>query len=186
MRLIGKVISYLLTAVLTIFLLYNLYSIGANHLFDMEHPTIFGYSAALVVSGSMEPAIKVNDLVVNHKEEIYRIGDVITFQKGENLVTHRIVDRTEEGFVTRGDKNNSNDKKAVSENNIVGKVVFIIPKTGLVIGYLKTPMGMCCVILWSILFVLYDKQSSEMKRLKKEKGEREDDELKKTENNHGK
>lgn len=164
MRLIGKIISYLLTAVLTAFLLYNLYTIGAEHLFNIKHSTFFGYSVALVVSGSMDPEFKVNDLIVNHKEESYKIGDVITFQKGKNLVTHRIVNITEEGFVTRGDANNSDDKKAVSENEIIGKVVATIPKIGLVIGYLKTPAGMCCVVLWSIVLFLYDKQNTKMKR----------------------
>lgn len=45
-------------------LLINVYVIGARAYLGDPLPTVFGYSWAVIGSGSMEPAIKVNDMVI--------------------------------------------------------------------------------------------------------------------------
>lgn len=153
LRWIGKILQMVVTALLAVLLACNLYILIAGTVLGIEHPNIFGFSTAVVVSGSMEPALSIDDMLVIRKGESYGTGDIITFQSGENLVTHRIVGETEEGFVTRGDANNTNDAEKVPPDQIVGKVVWHIPGIGAWIAWLKTPLGMTCLVLTGLLLI---------------------------------
>lgn len=42
-------------------------------------PTVFGFSAATVVSGSMADEINVGDFIITKEQSAYREGDIITF-----------------------------------------------------------------------------------------------------------
>ncbi|QCC59123.1 signal peptidase I [Natrinema thermotolerans] len=105
----------------------------------LGQPILLGY----VATGSMEPEIDAGDgfvavpsVVTGPVEE----GDVVVFQardlNGGGLTTHRVVDETEEGYVTKGDANPFTDQDGgephVTEGQIVaeawqvnGKVVTI-------------------------------------------------------------
>lgn len=118
-------------------------------------PTVFGFSNAIVISGSMHDTIEVNDMVLTHSQKEYQIDDIITFKKNDYLVTHRIVDIRGDAFITQGDANNSVDEDVVVKEEIVGKVIMIIPYVGYVIGFLQTPLGMlCCLLLFVLLLCL--------------------------------
>jgi signal peptidase len=96
----------------------------------------------VVKSGSMEPTLKVGDVIVIEPAapQDINIGDVIVFWNPwyGNLVVHRVVHKTDEGVYTRGDANAGTDPwSPVPYKNIVGKWTgFKIPYwTG--IGYLS-------------------------------------------------
>lgn len=146
-NLILRLFSGTLTVVLAVLLGCNLYVIGARFLGGVTQPEVFGYSTAVVVSGSMSGSIEVNDMVVIRRSDSYQTGDVISFESGSNLVTHRIVERTAEGFITKGDANNTPDREPVIMDQIVGKVVLVIPGIGKILEYLRTPLGMTCLVL---------------------------------------
>ena len=95
----------------------------------------------------------MHDMIIIHKTDNYDIDDIITFQQGERLVTHRIVDKTNDNYITKGDYNNIVDQQNVSNDNVIGKVAFVIPKCGLYIGYLQTPAGLCSMFLVAFLLV---------------------------------
>lgn len=149
----GRVIQVVITAVLALLLAGNLYLLAAQHLLGVEHPSLFGYSTAVVVSGSMEPALSVDDLIVIHRQPDYATGDIITYRSGDNLVTHRIVEETADGFVTQGDANNAPDAQPVDPQDVQGKVVANIPLVGLVTGYLKTPVGLTVLVFVGLLIL---------------------------------
>ncbi|MGI5958073.1 MAG: signal peptidase I [Massiliimalia sp.] len=155
-----KVLNYLkntvqmiITALLVLLLACNLYLMIMNRVMDTEHPTIFGYSAAVVASGSMEPALSVDDLIINHVQKGYQEGDIITFQNGDNLTTHRIVAITDQGYVTQGDANNAADLDTVTPEAVVGRVVGVIPNIGTVLSFLKTPFGVTILIFTGLLML---------------------------------
>lgn len=54
-------------------------------------------------------------------------GDVIVYQTnlmpGEFLVAHRVIEKTDTGFVVKGDNNPENDKEIVNKEMIKGVVV---------------------------------------------------------------
>lgn len=152
-QLLGKLLSRLLTALLAIILLCNLYTIAARHFTGALQPDVFGWSWAVVISGSMEPEIKVNDLVIVHEEESYTVGDIIAYESGSSVVTHRIVAESEMGYTTQGDFNNAADSRPVPKAAVVGRVVHVVPKVGLLLEYLRTPLGMTCMVLVGFLLI---------------------------------
>ena len=142
-----RVLSAIVTVILALLLAANVYVIAARAVTGEPQPTVFGFSAAVVVTGSMSPAIEPGDLVVCRRSADYAVGDVITFRSGASLVTHRIVGGTAEGFTTRGDANNVADADPVPRGAVVGKVVFTVPKLGIFIEKLRTPLGMTVLVL---------------------------------------
>lgn len=128
------------------------------------------FNAYVVLSGSMLPVIKINDVVVTKKvpEEDLEIGDIITFispddRFGGISITHRIIDRLydeEQGiytFKTQGDNNNVADGVPVPNANILGKVILKIPKLGYIHEILASKGGLIIFILIPSLGILsYD------------------------------
>lgn len=102
------------------------------------------YGAYVIVSGSMEPLIKVRDAVIVKRttEDNIKVGDVVTYRSLDEafygiLITHRVV-RIEEKdgekvYITKGDSNETIDRSPITFNQIQGKVVMRVPK----IGYIK-------------------------------------------------
>lgn len=150
---VGRVLQVAITAVLALLLAGNLYLLASQHLLGVAYPSLFGYSTAVVVSGSMEPALSVDDLIVLHRQTDYAPGDIITYRNGDNLVTHRIVEKTPKGFVTQGDANNAPDAQPVCLGDVQGKVVANIPFVGLVSTYLKTPVGLTVLVFVGLLIL---------------------------------
>ena len=142
-----RLFSALLTAALALLLAANVYVIAVRAVTGEEQPTVLGFTAAVVVTGSMSPAIEPGDLVVCRRAADYGEDDVIMFRSGASLVTHRIVGDTPDGFTTRGDANNVADIEPVQHGAIVGKVVFTVPRIGLFIEKLRTPLGMTVLVL---------------------------------------
>lgn len=155
LKIIGKVFKTIIIIVLCIFLASNIYSIVVRATTDKVQPSIFGWSCAVVLSGSMEPNILIDDLIVVHEQKDYAVKDVITFQPegSMSVTTHRIVEQTSEGFITRGDNNNTNDADPITKERIVGKVVLVIPKVGKFISFLQTPLGILSILVIGFLSI---------------------------------
>lgn len=108
---------------------------------------IFGFSADIVLSGSMQSEIPQGSLVLVREVDPngIQIGDDITFlTEGNSLVTHKVVDITEDyqqsgmrGFKTKGVDNPHPDKDTVYEDNVVGKVVFHNLLLGSILSYIQ-------------------------------------------------
>ena len=82
-----------------------------------------GYKILYVQSGSMSPTFQKGDIVIIKKCKSYEIGEIITYSVEENLITHRIIEKTENGYITKGDANNTPDEKNVDSTQIKGKVI---------------------------------------------------------------
>ncbi len=99
-------------------------------------PRFFNVRLYSVMTGSMEPAYKVGDLIYAVPTDIEKIKaeDVITFKAdgGSMFVTHRVVEVDYEGkrLFTKGDANNTQDGYPVDYRNVIGVVRFSIPKVG--------------------------------------------------------
>jgi len=105
---------------------------------------IFGWETHPVLSGSMEPALKVGGVIVTKpvKLEEVKMGDIITFQTGEQTISHRVVNIVEidekPWFQTKGDVNEEPDSNLVSsEGKEMRKVVFHLLYIGFIAQFLK-------------------------------------------------
>lgn len=104
-------------------------------------PSVFGFSPVYVLSGSMEPEFSAGDMIVIHPRPIYQLGDVVTFYSEGELVTHRIIGESRNGFTMKGDANNVRDEEPVGETDIVGELVFVLPGLGSIAMFFRTPRG---------------------------------------------
>ena len=138
-----NILKYVFIGVLAVVLLFNAIGIFKRALLKEQIPLVFGFGNAIIVSGSMEPAIAVGDLIVIRKQKTYETGDVVTFEQ-TGYITHRIVEKTENGYVTQGDANNARDAE-ITLSQISGKVVVTVPKIGKAIRFFQGPFG--CLIL---------------------------------------
>lgn len=166
---IGRILFLL--AMLAV-LLIALYPFAAKHLLGVKHPTVFGYSTAVVVSGSMSGSIEVNDVVVIHKQDMYKPDDIISYLQGDILITHRIAAQQQDAFITKGDANDTADSDPVFPEQIVGKVVMIIPKVGALIAFLHTPAGLAVLFVCAVLLLIVPTKSSDQS----ERGAADEDE----------
>ena len=119
--------------------------------FVLKHrvPSIFGYSSLMVATGSMSGTIEEGDLIIIKDTDDYKIGDIVTFfQDGDDIpTTHRIYNIDEEGkWVTRGDANNSYDKRSITNDEIIGEVVLVIPYVGTFIDWAVEGGGLIYII----------------------------------------
>jgi signal peptidase len=103
----------------------------------------------VVVSGSMEPVFYRGDVVfIKHMNPDNLLeGDILVFKNpyDDTPIVHRIIKITQQGdtryFATKGDNNFSPDSyyppPGIPEDGIVGKVIFKVPKVGLVALWFK-------------------------------------------------
>ncbi len=108
-------------------------------------PKLFGLQEFNVISGSMEPEISVGSIVYVKPvafEELAE-GDIIAFEAGATVVTHRIesLNTSDLLITTKGDANASADFMPVAFTNVIGKVILHLPFIGVVAAWLSETLG---------------------------------------------
>lgn len=149
-NIIIKVIHYIFYGIFGVIFLITIWIAFDKFILKSSVPSIFGYATLTIETGSMngtsvmvegKDPVKVSehDLILIKKTNDYKIGDVITFiHEGEKIpTTHRIVGRTDDGYLTKGDANNTSDTQIVLEEEILGEVIGHYPKLGRVVTWIK-------------------------------------------------
>ncbi len=114
---------------------------------------LFGFNSVIVLSGSMEPILRVGDIVMTRDVDptTVGVGDVVTYRVGKLLVTHRIIRvvDTLQGrqFEVKGDNNSTPDGTLVAEERVVAKVAFDLPKMGYLVNFAHSPNGLTIFII---------------------------------------
>lgn len=128
----------------------NLYLWNAKSLMGNSLPMPFGYGAAVVLSGSMEPTIKTDDLIIVAAQEQYAENDIVVYQSGSMLVVHRIIELQPDTVITQGDANTAPDAP-VRKEMIKGRVVGCISGAGGIARLLKSPAATVTLAAGSLL-----------------------------------
>lgn len=117
----------------------------------------------LVQSGSMAPAIKTGSLVLTLPSDTYKQGEIISFKKGTNVVTHRIYlklypngIKSPPVYKTAGDANEDFDSWEVKDDEIIGKVVLAIPYAGYLVDFAKKPQGFILLVIVPSTIIIYE------------------------------
>ena len=139
--------------------------------FPFTLPRIFGIEIYGILTGSMDPACPTGSLVYvkSVNPESLQEKDIVTFQKGNLVITHRVVknDVQKEELITKGDANNANDIQPVAYKQIKGKVALTVPLLGYLALRLNSAAGISvCVIILALglmLWVLGDMMSIKKK-----------------------
>ena len=123
-----------------------------------------------VKTGSMENDIHAGDYILIVKQNDYKIGDVVTFEKADGFITHRIVKKDGDMITTKGDANNVEDEE-INKNTIVGKVVMSGGIINIVINYKYALIGFLLSIYLFSCYFSDDKKIDSSETKKKNKKE---------------
>ena len=86
------------------------------------------------------------------------------YKEENSFITHRVIKIDGQDLITRGDANNSEDKP-IKSDQILGKVIYIIPKIGIWRRVLASPeiLGMIIIsiILLGVVLMLTSKTEKE-------------------------
>lgn len=128
-------------------------------------PQVLGYSVFRVMTGSMEPEIREDSLLVVKKtppEDIVP-GDIISFFSPDPMLegavnTHRVARIEKENgrtqFITKGDANVIEDIYPTDASALVGRVVFQSYGLGKTVSLLSNPLVFGIIILLPLLVIL--------------------------------
>lgn len=162
LKIIGNILGWIfniiciVALVLAVFTAYNAHKTG-------EPANIFGYRPVYVLTGSMEPFMKTDSVVITKDvksiDEI-NVGDVVTYHitddEGKRLViTHRIKEISEDGTITtKGDNNNVSDAYDLSIDNIDAKVVLVFNQAAWIVNTWKSTSGKILLLAPIIAIIL--------------------------------
>lgn len=157
--------------VLIILLVILIYIMHCKYIKQEELIKLFGKSILVVTTGSMNPTIDSEELIIISEKENYEINDIVTYEDKDGfLITHRIIELNENEFITKGDSNNLKDEPC-DINKIQGKVIFHSKVLGVFVLYFLKPI--IFIYLTIIIFVecikLFKKQKSNSKECKENK-----------------
>jgi signal peptidase I len=116
-------------------------------------PGLVGLAPVIVISGSMEPTLHVGDIAVTRSVAIekLKVGDVVTYHSGSSLITHRIIriEETPQGQLLelKGDANVTSDSELVPAERVAARVLYGVPKIGLVVAFANSQTGLTLLII---------------------------------------
>ncbi len=149
-KILGSILNILLIIV-AIILAIGIYYIVQIQVLNKEYANMFGYTFFEVATGSMSPTIEVGDVVIVTLKKEVNENDIIVYKEGNDIITHRLIKKTEDTLITKGDANNSEDK-SITSNQIIGEVIHIMPKIGIWRKILLTPQ--ITILILIVIFLL--------------------------------
>lgn len=118
-----KSIAYLFLGILVTLCLYTFIT---TDIMKKDYANIFGYTYFVVATGSMSGTIEVNDIVIVKLTNDVEVNDVVTFKgKDNSFITHRLIKKINNEYITKGDINNTEDEP-ITKKKIIGKVKLVI------------------------------------------------------------
>lgn len=124
----AKVFQTALFVVIIVLILTAVFFMVMNRAKNNRPKFVFGKTILWVETGSMKPEIDERSyiLVSSADKKDVKVGDVIVFVCKDKslpvynaLVTHRVIEVTEAGYITKGDNNPAADSLAVARGDIV-------------------------------------------------------------------
>ena len=163
--------------ILAVILIYNIILIAISSANQINVINIFGYKSYIIKTNSMEPTIKINDVVITKKVEKQdlKIGDVITFLKKGEVITHRITQIEDNSkYTTKGDNNNIEDTFKINYDDIEGKHILTIPYLGAIVRALDNKIVFLIITLIILIFMFITIINQEKRENRREKKKIED------------
>ncbi|QWC00170.1 signal peptidase I [Mycoplasmatota bacterium] len=155
--LIKMILFYVLVFFLSMFVIFEVFM-------PKQTVKVFGFKPYNVITQSMEPVLKVNDLIIvkNFDVEDLEEEDIITFYadidyNGEKeIVTHYIysIDMNDsDEYIIRTNRHFDEDNNIVpdtwilNEDDVLGLYSFKIPYLGYVTEFFKSPFGIAAIVV---------------------------------------
>lgn len=170
-----KLVMILLYIIIIPIIIYNLTLMIKSYINPIEIPDFFGFKSFVIISESMEPTIMTGDaiLVKEVKQEELKAKDIISFQDGDSINTHRIVEILEDNgiikYKTKGDNNKKEDKELVTYDKIEGVYQFRIKGFGKIVEVIKNKITLVVLLIVLVLISACQVRINKKRLTRKEK-----------------
>lgn len=146
-----------------------------------KRPEVFGHSALIVVSSSMEPTYRVKEFLIMKDVPFtdIKVGDIISFNLDvdgdgvDDLVTHRVIEVKEHYVVTKGDKESVYATEMVYEEMYEGKIIYNSYFIGVILHFL-VEYNILLIIIALFFVYLIIKQTMKVVKIYKEEIKKEE------------
>lgn len=166
-----KIINILLDVfivILGVILLITVYNNVQVKILGHEYASFFGHSVFEVQTGSMGEVIEPGDWIVVKYEKNIKLNDIVTFEHKGEYITHRVIEAYNGTYVTKGDANTAKDSP-ISKDQIVGKVVKVIPNFGILRKTIFNPIVLIAIIITLFLLNQVFKKPTKEEKEKEQK-----------------
>ena len=145
----GKVLAVIILAAMLVF---NLVVIRSEKDSNTSFLNKLPFAFLPVAGSSMEPYLHSGDaiLTVNTPFYLLKVGDVVVYSRGGELITHEVISRTRESLICKGTNNEYADSE-VSLSEYKAKVVTKIPFMGTLWRIASSPIRFS---IFAVLMVL--------------------------------
>lgn len=176
LNIIYKVLKCIITFVmLCLLLVIVVQKVSSNNV------NLGGYGVYTVVTGSMDPTLKVKDMILSKQVEpnSLNVGDIVVYQSIEGALagetfTHRIIHKETRDntvyFITKGDANVIEDKE-ISEKQIMGKFVTKLTILSIVSHVINNTFGFFFLVFVPFIVFVFCEVVSIKNDIEKEKSE---------------
>jgi len=159
-----QVLSTIMTVIVVTVACVAVVVAAATHLSPKGQYTVFGHPVMVVLSGSMSPAIRTGDLIVDYpvtgaEAQNLHVGQIVTVREstGSNTaITHRIVGVEHKdghvAYITKGDVNSAADTTHRSPADVVGVFSHTVRHGGYVLYALHKPLVLGLLIASPLLW----------------------------------
>ncbi len=142
-----QTIQKIFLIIIIFILLFTLYS---KFILKEELIKLYNTAILVVLTGSMEPTIKSGEMIIIKEQTDYNVDDIVTYKEDRNFfVTHRIINKYENKYETKGDNNNLVDEP-IDKDQIEGKVIYHSKVCGFFILYLLKPITLIVIIIFIV------------------------------------
>jgi len=149
-----KIINFILNILIIfsgVILLISIYTGVQTKILGNNYPNFFGMSLFEVQTGSMSDTINPGDWIVVKLTQNVNLNDIITYQKEDDYITHRVIEINKAGYVTKGDANSSKDEP-ITKDKIVGKVISVWSSFGILRKTLFNPAVLITLMITLFFF----------------------------------
>jgi signal peptidase len=136
--------------------------ISLTYLFTVVSPIIFkdfypyGIRTAIVLTGSMEPTLAINDFIIVKKPNNIELNDIVSYKSDNSKkeILHRVVSINGDEIITKGDANNKEDVP-ININQISGVYIGKVKYLGKIISFFTKPIGFSIAITIFMIIMLF-------------------------------
>ena len=150
-----KTIKKVFFALFLLMSLSYLYIVVSPKIFKNFYP--FGIKTAIVLTGSMEPTLNIDDFVILRElKGRVNVNDIVSYKRpGEKTeVLHRVVSVDKNIVITKGDANNKEDDP-IDVMQITGVYVRKVKYLGKIITFFTKPLGVSITVTLFLIILLF-------------------------------
>ena len=150
-----KTIKKVFFALFLLMSLSYLYIVVSPKIFKNFYP--FGIKTAIVLTGSMEPTLNIDDFVILRElKGRVNVNDIVSYKRPDekNEVLHRVVSVDKNIVITKGDANNKEDDP-IDVMQITGVYVRKVKYLGKIITFFTKPLGVSITVTLFLIILLF-------------------------------